>query len=198
MTYDNASTTVRLRAMTLEDCTIIEANPPTPDSDRFSYFGIPMPGRFRKKLESGGAHPKPGEVHGLLSIEAEGSYIGFVSWHPVPYGPVDAPAANFGIGLLESARGKGYGTTAQKLLVAYLFQTTTVYRVEASTDVENVAEQRSLEKVGMMREGVIRGAHYREGRYNDMVLYGITRADYEAALAAASGTKVTTGFSASR
>jgi RimJ/RimL family protein N-acetyltransferase len=198
MTYDTALTTVRLRSVTLEDCAIIEAHPPTPDTDRFSYFGIPVPGRFRKRVESGEAHPKPGDVSGLLSIEAEGSYIGFVSWHPVPYGPINAPAANFGIGLLESARGKGYGTEAQKLLVAYLFQTTTVYRVEASTDVENVAEQRSLEKVGMMREGVVRGAHYREGRYNDMVLYGITRADYEEALAAASGAKITTGFSASR
>jgi RimJ/RimL family protein N-acetyltransferase len=198
MTYDTAATTVRLRPMTLDDCTIFEANPSTPENDRFSFFGFPVPGRFRKKVESGEAHPKPGDMHGLLSIEAEGSCIGYVSWHPVPYGPINAPAANFGIGLLESARGKGYGTEAQKLLVAYLFQTTTGYRIEASTDVENIAEQRSLEKVGMMREGVIRGAHYREGKYNDMVLYGITRADYEEALAAASGAKITTGFSASR
>jgi RimJ/RimL family protein N-acetyltransferase len=173
MTYDTAATTVRLRAMTPEDCTIIEANPPTPENDRFSYFGIPRPGMFRKKVESDEAHPKLGGVHGLLTIEAEGSYIGYVSWHPVSYGPVDAPALNFGIGLLEPARGKGYGTEAQRLLVAYLFSTTTVFRIEASTDVENIAEQRSLEKAGLMREGVVRGAHYREGKYNDMVLYGV-------------------------
>ena len=72
-----------------------------------------------------------------------------------------------------------------------------MFRVEASTDVENIAEQRSLEKAGLMREGVIRGAHFREGEYNDMVVYAITRAYFEEARAG-SGAKVTTGFTASR
>lgn len=198
MTYDTAASAVRLRTLTLEDCAVIEANPPTPETDRFSFFGFSAPGRFRKRLESGEAHPKPGDVHGLLAIEADGAFVGFVSWHPENYGPIPAPAVNFGIGLIPAARGKGYGTEAQKALVAYLFQTTTVYRVEASTDVENLAEVRSLEKAGLLREGVIRGAHYREGKYNDMVLFAVTRADFEAARAAESGTRVTTGFTASR
>ena len=37
-------------------------------------------------------------------------------------------------------------------LAAYLFATTRVNRVEASTDIENRAEQRSLEKAGYVRE----------------------------------------------
>ncbi|NUR60793.1 MAG: GNAT family N-acetyltransferase [Catenulispora sp.] len=198
MTYTLPGSPVLLRHFTLDDCTVLEANPATMDSDRFSFFGLPVPGRMRRRVESGEAHPKPGEVHGLLVVEAEGVCIGFVSWHPQNYGPINAPTANFGIGLIPSARGKGYGTEAQKVLVDYLFQTTTVNRVEASTDVENIAEQRSLEKAGLLREGVVRGAHYREGRYNDMALYALTRPDYEQARAASSATKITTGFSASR
>jgi RimJ/RimL family protein N-acetyltransferase len=197
MSYDIAATTVRLRTLTLEDCSVIEANPATPETDRFSFFGFPAPGKLRRQVESGEAFPGFGDLNGLLAIVAEGSFVGTVSWHPVHYGPVQAPALNFGIGLIPSARGKGYGTEAQKALVAYLFQTTTVFRVEASTDVENIAEQRSLEKAGLMREGVIRGAHFREGKYNDMVVYGITRAYFEEARAG-SGAKVTTGFTASR
>jgi RimJ/RimL family protein N-acetyltransferase len=153
---------------------------------------------MRRKVESGEAFPTFGGLTGQLAVEAEGTFVGGVSWHPSHYGPIEAPAINIGIGLIPSARGKGHGTEAQWLLTAYLFSCTTVNRIEASTDVENIAEQRSLEKAGFLREGILRGAHFREGRYNDMVIYGVTRADYEQARAAGSATKITTGFSASR
>src|SRR2546423_3531639 len=196
MTSETTAGPVRLRHFTLADCEIADATPPTPEDDRFSWFGFPVPGRLRAMVESGG-FPGPGDISGRLAVEVDGEYAGTVSWHPKDYGPIQAPALSFGIGLLPTARGKGYGTQAQRLLVAYLFATTTVNRVEAGTDVENIAEQRSLEKAGLLREGVVHGAHYREGKYNDMVLYGITRPDFERARAA-KGTKVTTGFTASR
>ena len=50
-------------------------------------------------------------------------------------------------------------------------------RVEASTDVENIAEARSLEKAGFRREGVNRGAQFRAGAYHDLVLYARLRSD---------------------
>jgi hypothetical protein len=41
------------------------------------------------------------------------------------------------------ARGKGYGTIAQRLLVGYLFAHTPAHRIEADTELENFAEQRA-------------------------------------------------------
>jgi RimJ/RimL family protein N-acetyltransferase len=52
-----------------------------------------------------------------------------------------------------------------------------VNRVEAQTDAANVAEQRSLEKAGFVREGVARGAQFRAGRYRDLVTFSRVRAD---------------------
>ncbi|MGH3733570.1 MAG: GNAT family N-acetyltransferase [Acidimicrobiales bacterium] len=49
------------------------------------------------------------------------------------------------------------GTEAQRHLVDYLFRTTTAHRLEAATEMDNLAEQRALEKVGFRREGVMRG-----------------------------------------
>jgi RimJ/RimL family protein N-acetyltransferase len=37
---------------------------------------------------------------------------------------------------------RSYGTTARRLLVRYLFAHTTVHRIEAATEVDNIAEQR--------------------------------------------------------
>ena len=77
--------------------------------------------------------------------------------------------------MLPEARGRGVGTAAQRMLVRYLFAHTQVNRIDANTDLTNVAEQRALEKAGFTREGVLRGAQFREGTYHDMVLYSILR-----------------------
>jgi RimJ/RimL family protein N-acetyltransferase len=83
-----------------------------------------------------------------------------------------------GIWLTAAARGRGAGTEAQRQLVDLFFLHTAVNRVEAHTDVENLAEQRALEKVGFRQEGVTRGAQWREGAYHDGFLYSILRADW--------------------
>jgi RimJ/RimL family protein N-acetyltransferase len=82
-----------------------------------------------------------------------------------------------GIGLLPEARGKGWGTQAHRELVRYLFAHTTVVRIEADTEAENIAEQRALEKAGFTREGVLRSVGFRDGRWRDGVRYSILRDD---------------------
>ena len=117
----------------------------------------------------------------LLSVvdESTGDLLGGVSWHAVDYGgTVSCSAWNIGIGLLPAARGRGVGTLAQRLLVEHLFATTELDRVEASTDVANVAEQRALEKAGFRREGVLRGAQLRGGVRRDLAHYGLVRGDF--------------------
>ncbi len=74
-------------------------------------------------------------------------------------------------------RGRGYGSAAQRLLVRYLFAHTQVNRVQAETEITNIAEQRALENAGFTREGVKRGATFRVGRWHDEVVYSVLRAE---------------------
>lgn len=195
MTYDAPQASVRLRPLTLDDCTVAEAVTETAEDQPYSFYGFTNPTRLRKSVESGDAYQSWGDQKGRLAIEAGGEYVGDVSWHQVHYGPIPAPAINFGISVIPSARGKGHGSEAQRLLVAYLFQNTTVNRVEASTDVENLAEQRALEKAGLQREGITRGCHFRNGEYRDMVVYALLRKEHEEATAKTT-SKIRTGFTA--
>lgn len=115
---------------------------------------------------------------GTLMVErvARSMAIGTVSWRQVRYGPTpESVAWNIGISLIPEMRGLGYGTLAQRLLADHLFATTSAYRIEAGTDIENLAEQRSLEKAGFIREGVLRGAQYRAGAWHDLVIYAAVR-----------------------
>ena len=118
-------------------------------------------------------------AHRLLVVRLDGSHpIGFVSWHRVRHGPNRGSRAwNVGINLVPEARFQGFGVEAQRLLAEHLFDSTDVDRVEASTDVENVAEQRALEKAGFTREGILRGAQERAGARHDVFLYSLLRSD---------------------
>jgi len=76
-------------------------------------------------------------------------------------------------------RGRGAGTAAHRLLVDYLFATTPTHRIWAGTEVENIAEQRALERSGFRKEGLLRGHHFRDGRWRDSFIYGLTRDDHQ-------------------
>ena len=123
-----------------------------------------------------------GEERGELFVQrrSDGAVVGTISYHRVSYGPnAESKAWMIGIDLVPEGRGQGLGTEAQRLLADWLFETTGVNRVEASTDVDNVAEARSLEKAGFTREGVNRGAQFRAGAYHDLVHYARLRSDGE-------------------
>ena len=173
-----SSPRVRLRDVTLADADLIDAW----DARRSPYndFGMPSEPIDRDALARG---PLRNERNGMLVVERleDERPIGTVGWHLERYGPNPESAAfNLGIELIPEVRGQGYGTEAQVQLAAYLFATTPVHRVEAATDLENVAEQRSLEKAGFRREGVLRGSQFRGGSYHDLVYYAVLRDEVEA------------------
>jgi RimJ/RimL family protein N-acetyltransferase len=79
--------------------------------------------------------------------------------------------------MFPPSRGRGYGTQAHRLITGYLFAHTAVHRIEALTDIANLAEQKALERAGYTREGVARGVAWRDGAWRDGVIYSILRTD---------------------
>lgn len=105
--------------------------------------------------------------------------VGSLSAHSVWYGPTPGSRAlNIGIGLAEEHRGRGIGAIAQRLLAEDLHEAGTV-RVEASTDVENVAEQRALAKAGYELEGTLRQAQARRDGLHDLQVWAHVRVPHE-------------------
>jgi RimJ/RimL family protein N-acetyltransferase len=109
-----------------------------------------------------------------LVIElADGTAAGVVSYIRVPYGPNERSLAyRIEITVLPAHRRRGVGAAAQRLLADQLLSQSGSNPVEADTDVGNIAEQRTLERAGFTREGVVRGAQWRWGAWHDRVLYG--------------------------
>jgi RimJ/RimL family protein N-acetyltransferase len=165
---------VRLRPVEEDDLQILEDLTQDPEkAGKFARFGWFDPGRYRRRWAAGGLI---GEDGGTLMVVRGDERLGFVAWRRRQFTPA-AYCWSMGIALLPDARGRGYGTEAHRLLARYLFAHTTVHRIEADTEVENIAEQRALEKAGFTREGVMRGCGWRDGAYRDGVTYSLLRTD---------------------
>jgi RimJ/RimL family protein N-acetyltransferase len=173
---------VRLREATLADAALLDARDVDPEMrGEFNDLGQPPPKPLAERLADGKRMVSLERGRLLVERIEDGAVIGDVTWHPVMYGPNEqSRALNIGVALYPDARGQGFGTEAQRLLAELLLEEFAVERVEASTDVDNVAEQRSLEKAGFTREGVVRRAQYRAGAYHDLVGYSFVREDLDA------------------
>ncbi|MGX4656557.1 GNAT family N-acetyltransferase [Micromonospora sp. SCSIO 07396] len=167
---------VKLSPPVMQDFWIFERQATDPDAaGTFNWSGYRDIAKLKRRLEDNGLIDANG---GCLFVAVGEELAGTVVWTKVTYGKPDWWCWNIGISLLPEFRGRGFGTTAQWLLVSYLFDTLPVERIEAYTDVDNVAEQRSLAKVGFVREGEIRAAQFREGRWRAMALYSMLRDEY--------------------
>jgi RimJ/RimL family protein N-acetyltransferase len=165
---------VRLRPYRADDAARFDAEPQTPGS--FEFFGWNATNTWEQRYAEDGLL---GQDHGNLVVEVDGiGMVGDVGWMRLFHGPPpNNYALNIGIGLFEEHRGRGYGTTAQRLLADHLFAFTRYERLEASTDVTNIAEQRALTKAGFTREGLLRHAQWRAGAFHDTVLFSRLRGD---------------------
>jgi len=75
-------------------------------------------------------------------------------------------------------RGRGYGTEAVRLLLDFAFKDLNLLRVSLQVLITNEAALRLYEKVGFVREGVLRKAAHIDGNQVDLAVMGILRDEY--------------------
>ena len=123
--------------------------------------------RLRSQWETDGML---GEQFQMLMVELEGQPVGFVTAFFVREGMV-----RVGIQLDENCRGQRVGSRAFARLRDYLLEKFTLVRLEADTDVDNIAAQKMLERCGFRAEGVLRKYRFHHGSYHDSYLYSYIR-----------------------
>ncbi|MCO6431391.1 MAG: GNAT family N-acetyltransferase [Deltaproteobacteria bacterium] len=69
--------------------------------------------------------------------------------------------------------GKNIGYTAGKLLMEYGRDRLNLRRISCGTHAENTGMRNLALKLGMKQEGVRKEAYYKEGKYSDLIEYGV-------------------------
>jgi RimJ/RimL family protein N-acetyltransferase len=165
--------TVNLRIMEKEDIPLVLEWLNNPEFYR-QYFS-PIQ---RSKMEMEKAFESSSmEFKQFIVEKKDGTKIGFIAYFfmPHPWGRM----LEIGYGLVQGERGKGFCTEAAQLIVDYLFLSKEVVCIQATTDTENFASQKVLEKTGFKKEGIMRKRFFYNGQWRDIVLYSILREEWK-------------------
>ena len=120
----------------------------------------------------------PNASHFIIANVTDESYIGQLDIFEINW-KIRLGKLGMVIGS-EAKRGKGYGSEALLLLLNYTFGVLGLERLELDVYAENKRAIRCYEKAGFVHEGVRRHAAMVGGRYADVVMMSVIKADWEA------------------
>jgi RimJ/RimL family protein N-acetyltransferase len=111
------------------------------------------------------------------TIEVDGRAIGMCGLH------LDESKLNGGLGIAIGEKdcwGKGYGTAALREVLRVAFAEMKLHRVYLHAFPGNARGMRCYEKCGFRREGLLVQAHWKRGRWLDVIPMAILRLEWEA------------------
>ena len=86
--------------------------------------------------------------------------------------------ASLGYDLNREFWNMGIMTETLKAVVEHAFKNADINRIEATVSIQNSASVRVLEKLGFVKEGVLRERSYMSGRYHDMAMLSLLKREY--------------------
>ena len=113
----------------------------------------------------------------LITRREDGEPLGEIGYFTRWTDP-DYRSQEIGYAVRPAYRGRGIASQAARILVNHLFDATPINRVQAMVVVGNQSSCRVLEHAGMQPEGILRGILFVRGRFVDMHIYSILRAEW--------------------
>ncbi|MFD0675184.1 GNAT family N-acetyltransferase [Cohnella sp. GCM10027633] len=112
----------------------------------------------------------------MFTIETlNGENIGSINLNSI-----DEKNGTFSIGIQidRDHRGKGYGTRAVRILLRYAFFERRLNKFNDYVLEGNEASATMMRKLGCVQEGVRRKDIYTNGKYHDLILFGMTKDEF--------------------
>ena len=165
---------------------VVRAVEPEDASAHFAYASDPEVSRYMRWdtftelaqseawAKEGAANAAAGRLRPLAIALPEGRLIGHIalSWH----GP-ETHILEMGYALGRAFWGQGYVVEAAAALLGWALRERGVLRLQARCFQENGASARVLEKLGFVREGLLRARGLKAGQPVDQYLYALLATD---------------------
>ena len=144
-----------------------------PENNQFLHYDVPI---CVEKTEKWFDSHQGEDTRYDAVIEADGVPVGTIGLLSIDY---KNRKAEYYIAMGETAyKGKGVAKEASRLILEYGFERLGLNRIYLFTESENVVAQKLFERVGFVREGVIRQDILSRGKYADRIVYGFLREDW--------------------
>lgn len=69
--------------------------------------------------------------------------------------------------------GQGYATEAMQLIIKFAFDERNLHRIEAYVLENNIGSCKLHEKLGYVKEGILRDSVYKNGKYHNQIVYSL-------------------------
>jgi RimJ/RimL family protein N-acetyltransferase len=147
------------------------------DESTRPFLGLPAELGRDDLLEEIARSDREPEAFGRFVVEADGERCGSLGFRLVNERNRIAEAGRFAIH--PSHRGRGIGEEAARLFQRHLIFDLGLHRIELQVYGFNDRAIAQAERTGYVREGVKRKAYFKDGAWQDAVLFGLVRDDLE-------------------
>jgi RimJ/RimL family protein N-acetyltransferase len=163
---------VVLRPFNKDDINVIAnyANNPRVSSWMTNQFPYPYTTDHAQEFVKRVSAQSPLQV---LAISVNQKFGGAIGIHP--QSDIFELNAELGYWLAESYWGKGIATRAVQQMIEYGFKTFHINRIFARPFGSNKGSQRVLEKNGFQLEAVLKGTIFKNGKFEDELIYAIRK-----------------------
>jgi ribosomal-protein-alanine N-acetyltransferase len=151
------------------------------DADTMRYFSFPAmtcpeqaTDRVARKLRTSANGQ---DLICVLELRATGEVLGDCALF---HADEQCRRAEIGFSLQRKHWGSGYMSEAASALIEHAFSTLNLRRIEADIDPRNVASASLLERLGFVREGLLRDRWIVGDEVSDSALYGLLESDRRA------------------
>lgn len=144
-----------------------------PENNQFLHYDLPLTVEKTEKWFA--SHESDNNRYDAV-IEADGIPVGTIGLLSIDR---KNSKAEYYIAMGETDyKGKGIAKEASRLILAYGFEKLGLNRIYLFTETENIKAQRLFEKVGFIREGILKQDVFSHGQFVDRIAYGYLREDW--------------------
>lgn len=86
--------------------------------------------------------------------------------------------ASWGMKLKSDLQSKGIGFEASLIIINFAFSHLNLVKIHADVIIENNISRRLAEKVGTREEGLLVSHYFQNGKFRDVILYGILKEEF--------------------
>jgi ribosomal-protein-alanine N-acetyltransferase len=168
---------IYLRPVVLNDAAVIRKWHNDPEIVRLARVGEKKTTLKQEKADISAARRSRDQAYHIIAISSDNTPIGFLRFNYI-----DTTSGNTWLRVIigdKRAWGRGYAGEAMRGYLKWLFNDLHVHRVTLECYSTNLRAIRFYKKLGFKQEGILREAVLINGKYHDIIAFGMLQEDFE-------------------
>ncbi|MCK4575874.1 GNAT family N-acetyltransferase [candidate division WOR-3 bacterium] len=166
-----------LRPVIIEDAAIIRKWHNDSELIKLARVGEKRTTLRQEKEDIEAARKSGNQAYHLILVKVDDTPIGFLRFNFI-----DKSSGNIWLRMIignKKAQGKGYAREALQCYLKWMFDKLKIHRITLECYSTNSRAIQFYKKIGFQKEGVLREAVFINGKYYDIISFGMLKKDFK-------------------